>query len=426
MSALPKTAVDENERDLEIARYLFDEVAARTRDVQGVSRPAFSTIETETLRFLEEFARKEGLAVWYDAGLNANFSLPCDRDAERYVVVGSHVDSVPFGGNFDGLAGVVAGLVCLLRAHRRGERFAKPVHVLAMRGEESAWFGPCYIGSKVLTGTLLDAELNARHKGDGRTLEAHMADTGLPVDRIRTHVPLVDLSRIEAYLELHIELGPLLIGKSIPAAVVSGIRGNFRHRNVRCIGEAGHSGAVPRAFRRDPVLAMADLLVRLDESWSTILNMGDDLVLTSGMVGTDPANHAMSRIPDEISFSLDVRSQSAKTLDDMRRLLHAEMRQVEKERKVRFELDDEMRVEPALCDPALVEGLKAAMERIGQEPFVMPSGGGHDAAVFSAAGVPSAMVFVRNSNGSHNPDEAMELADFLAATDIVHEFLLRP
>ena len=154
--------------------------------------------------------------------------------------------------------------------------------------------------------------------------------------------------------------------------------------------------------------------------------MGDDLVLTSGMVGTDPANHAMSRIPDEISFSLDVRSQSAKTLDDMRRLLHAEMRQVEKERKVRFELDDEMRVEPALCDPALVEGLKAAMERIGQEPFVMPSGGGHDAAVFSAAGVPSAMVFVRNSNGSHNPDEAMELADFLAATDIVHEFLLRP
>ncbi len=426
MSALPKTAVDEHERDLEIARYLFDEVAARTRDVQGVSRPAFSTIETETLRFLEEFARKEGLAVWYDAGLNANFSLPCDRDAERYVVVGSHVDSVPFGGNFDGLAGVVAGLVCLLRAHRRGERFAKPVHVLAMRGEESAWFGPCYIGSKVLTGTLLDAELNARHKGDGRTLEAHMADTGLPVDRIRTHVPLVDLSRIEAYLELHIEQGPLLIGKSIPAAVVSGIRGNFRHRNVRCIGEAGHSGAVPRAFRRDPVLAMADLLVRLDESWSTILNMGDDLVLTSGMVGTDPANHAMSRIPDEISFSLDVRSQSAKTLDDMRRLLHAEMRQVEKERKVRFELDDEMRVEPALCDPALVEGLKAAMERIGQEPFVMPSGGGHDAAVFSAAGVPSAMVFVRNSNGSHNPDEAMELADFLAATDIVHEFLLRP
>lgn len=425
MTALRERKADDRALDLETARFLFEEIAARTRDAQGVTRPAFSPVETRTLRFLEEFARENGLAVWYDAGLNANFSLPADRDAARYVVVGSHVDSVPFGGNFDGLAGVVAGLICLTRAQRRGERFASPVHVLAMRGEESAWFGPCYIGSKALTGTLAAAELKAQHKGDGRPLDAHMADTGLPMEKVRAGLPLADLSAIEAYLELHIEQGPLLIGKAIPAAIVSGIRGNFRHRNVRCIGEAGHSGAVPRAYRRDAVLAMADLLVRLDESWSTILNMGDDLVLTAGMVATDPERHAMSKIPEEVGFSLDIRSQSARTLDDMRRLLQAEMRQVEKERKVRFELDEEMRVEPALCDPALVEGLKAAMERIGQEPFVMPSGGGHDAAVFSAAGVPSAMVFVRNSNGSHNPDEAMELADFLAATDVVHEFLLR-
>ncbi len=252
-----------------------------------------------------------------------------------------------------------------------------------------------------------------------------MADAGIAMEPVRGRQPLIDLSAIEAYLELHIEQGPLLIGKEIPAAVVSGIRGNFRHRRVRCIGEAGHSGAVPKAYRRDAVLAMADLLVRLDESWSTILNMGDDLVLTSGMVGTDPERHAMSKIPEEVSFSLDIRSQSPRTLDDMRRLLQAEMQQVEKDRKVRFELDEEMRVEPAMCDPELVEGLKAAMARVGQEPFIMPSGGGHDAAVFSAAGVPSAMVFVRNSNGSHNPQEAMELADFIAATDIVHEFLTR-
>ncbi len=423
MTALRKPVDDAS--DIEIARFLFDEIAARTQDIEGVSRPAFSSIETETLRFLEEFARQHGLAVWYDAGLNARFSLPADKDATRYVLVGSHVDSVPFGGNFDGLAGVVAGLLCLLRAHRSGERFAHPVHVLAMRGEESAWFGPCYIGSKALTGTLAASELKAAHKSDGRTLDDHMADIGLPMEQVRAATPLMDLSQVEAYIELHIEQGPLLVGKGIPAAVVSGIRGNFRHQRVRCIGEAGHSGAVPRAFRRDPVLAMADLMVRLDESWSTILNMGDDLVLTSGMVGTDPAQHAMSKIPEEVGFSLDVRSQSAKTLNDMRRLLHAEMQQVEKERRIRFELDEEMRVEPALCAPHLVEGLKAAMERVGQEPFVMPSGGGHDAAVFAAAGVPSGMVFVRNSNGSHNPQEAMELSDFIAATDIVHEFLKR-
>lgn len=416
-------ATDE-ETELELANRLFAEIAALSADDKGVSRPAFSDIETRTLAHLEAFARNEGLSVWYDDGGNAKFALPEDADAGRYVIVGSHVDSVPQGGNFDGLAGVMAGLMCLIRAHRAGARFARPVHVLAMRAEESPWFGPCYIGSKILTGTLRADELAARHKADHRPMSSHMADLGLPVDCIERGEPLTDLAAIEAYIELHIEQGPLLVGKDIPAAVVSGIRGNLRHREVCCRGEEGHSGAVPRAFRKDPVLAMADLLVRLDESWSTILNMGDDLVLTSGMVGTDPKSHAMTRIPDAVTFSLDIRSQSAATLDAMRDLLRAEMLQVERERKVRFELDAEMRVEPARCDPELVERLKAAMAAVGQEPFVMASGGGHDAAVFSAAGIPAAMVFVRNRNGSHNPAESMELADFVAGTDIVHAFLM--
>lgn len=403
---------------------LFDELAGRTRDVEGVSRPAFSSIESETLEFLANFARKQGLAVWYDAGCNANFSLPEDHDAERFRVVGSHVDTVPYGGNFDGLAGVLTGIACLVRARNTGDRFARPLHVLAMRGEESAWFGPCYIGSKALTGALSEAELNATHKEDGRTLGEHMADIGLPLEDIRRKTPLIDVSAIEAFIELHIEQGPLLIGKNIPAAIVSGIRGNIRHRSVRCIGETGHSGAVPRAYRRDPVLAMADLLVRLDENWSTILAKGDDLVVTSGIVATDPQRHAMTRIADSISFSLDIRSQSVHTLNEMRSLLRNEIRQVEKDRKVRFELGGEMRVEPALCDAGLVEELKTAMRRAGQAPFVMPSGGGHDAAVFAAAGVPCAMVFVRNRNGSHNPHEAMDLADFAAATDVIYSYLI--
>lgn len=410
--------------DLATAQDIFVQIARMTADIEGVSRPAFSEVETRTLKYLEELALRNGLEVWYDAGCNANFSLPGDRDADRFIIVGSHVDSVPQGGNYDGLAGIVAGLLCLLRARRTGVRFAQAVHVLAMRGEESAWFGPCYIGSKALTGTLSKSEMSARHKGDDRTLESHMAEIGLPVEQIGAGKPLVDLDRIIAYLELHIEQGPLLIGKNIPAAVVSGIRGNIRYRSIRCHGEAGHSGAVPKAYRRDPVLALADLLVRLDESWTMILNKGDDLVLTSGIVETDPKRHAMSRIPDMVTFSLDIRSQRTETLNEMRKLLISEMREIERDRKVRFELGEEMHVEPALCDKELVVRLQHAMRVVGLEPFVMASGGGHDAAVFGNAGIPSAMVFVRNRNGSHNPQEAMELPDFLAGTDIVFQFLL--
>ncbi len=405
------------------AARIFDDVAAFSADKTGISRPAFSSIETKTLKYLEDYARKQGLSVDYDAGQNAVFALPQDEQASKYVLVGSHVDSVPNGGNFDGLAGVIAGLLCLARAKHHGVQFSRPVKVIAMRAEESAWFGPCYIASKALLGKLEDDELSTLHKGDGRELGAHMADIGIDMNRVRQHKPLIDSDRIDAYIELHIEQGPLLIEKDMPAAVVSGIRGNIRHKKIRCIGEPGHSGAVPRAYRKDPVLAMADLLSRLDDSWLTILQKGQDLVLTSGMVGTDPEKHALSRIPDLVDFSLDFRSQSAEALDSMRDLLKQEMRTVERERGVRFEVDTELHTAPALCDGGIVDGLSASMASVNLNPFTMPSGGGHDAAVFANAGIPAAMIFVRNKNGSHNPDEAMEIPDLIVGTNIIYNYL---
>ncbi|WP_153769946.1 Zn-dependent hydrolase [Labrenzia sp. CE80] len=406
------------------AARLFDDVAAFSADTAGVSRPAFSPTETQTLQYLENYARGQGLCVNYDAGKNAVFSLPEDADANKFILVGSHVDSVPNGGNYDGLAGVVAGLLCLARAKNEGIGFAKPVKVIALRAEESAWFGPCYIASKALLGQLADSELSAVHQGDGRNLGAHMSEIGINMNRVRQHKPLMDPDNIERYIELHIEQGPLLIEKNLPAAVVSGIRGNIRYKKIRCVGEAGHSGAVPRAYRKDPVLAMADLLTRLDESWLAILQKGEDLVLTSGMVSTDPAKHALTRIPDQVDFSLDFRSQSADALEAMRDLLRDEIRSVERERGVKFELDPELYTAPALCDEKMVDALSNSMAKVNLKPFSMPSGGGHDAAVFANAGIPSAMVFVRNRNGSHNPDEVMEIPDLIAGTNIIFEYLI--
>ena len=406
------------------AEEVFAAIAKMSQDKAGVSRPAFSVTETATLHYLEDVAVQAGLATSYDAGQNLVMTLPEDAEAEKFVLVGSHVDSVPMGGNFDGLAGVVAGLICLVRARTRGARFARPVKVIAMRGEESAWFGPCYIASKALMGVLGDAERNSLHKGDGRSLDHHMESVGIDMASVRAGKPLMNTDDILEYIELHIEQGPLLIGKDLPAAVVSGIRGNFRHNAINCIGEPGHSGAVPRAFRKDPVLAMADLLSRLDEAWLSILQKGGDLVMTSGVVHTDAEKNALSRIPDHVDFSLDIRSQSQETLDGMRQMLTDEMAQISRDRKVEFELDGANVTAPALMSETVVTGLKTAMERLGLEPMVMASGGGHDAAVFANAGVPSAMVFVRNRNGSHNPDEAMEIDDFLVGTSIIYEHLM--
>lgn len=424
MTALPDmihNLITKDEQSL--AARIFDDIAKMSPDSAGVSRPAYSAKETEVLCYLEDLGISEGLSVTYDAGQNAVFSLPEDAAAEKFVLVGSHVDSVPMGGNYDGLAGVAAGLICLIRARRSGQSFARPVKVIAMRGEESAWFGPCYIASKALMGSLGKAEWESLHKDDGRTLQAHMDTIGVDMERVCKGIPLLEADRVLEYIELHIEQGPLLIGKNMSMAIISGIRGNFRHKKIRCIGEAGHSGAVPRAYRKDPVLAMADLLTRLDESWLTILQKGGDMVMTSGIVTTDPEKNAMTRIPDEVSFSLDIRSQDAGVLENMRVLLREEIDQVARERRVRFELESENATAPALMDTRVVKGLTGAMERLGLEPFVMASGGGHDAAVFANAGVPTAMVFVRNQNGSHNPDEAMEIDDFLVATSVIYEHL---
>lgn len=418
-------ATSEIQSDLQgsMAR-IFEDVAAMSPDVEGVTRPAFSATETEVLDYLTQFAQEAGLVVETDKGQNRLFCLPEDSQAGRWVLVGSHVDSVPSGGNFDGLAGVAAGLYCLLRAKDEGRSFARPVKVIAMRAEESAWFGPCYIASKALTGTLSAQEIDAAHKGDGRSMAEHMQDIGIDSAAVRSQTPLCDLEQIIAYIELHIEQGPLLIEKGLPAAAVSGIRGNLRHKNVRCIGEAGHSGAVPRAYRHDAVLAMSDLLSRLDESWQTILHKGEDLVLTAGMVATDPSTHALSRIPEQVSFSLDIRSQSSAVLDQMRDLLAEEMQTVGRERGVQFLPGVEDRTEPALMDRVLVSGLSSSLSNVGLEPFVMPSGGGHDAAVFANAGIPSGMIFVRNKNGSHNPREHMELEDFMIAAGVMYDYLM--
>ncbi|WP_422071771.1 Zn-dependent hydrolase [Tranquillimonas rosea] len=423
MSAAPEAAALADDAGRELAMRIFDGVAALSPDREGVSRPAFSDKETEILEHLAALAVDEGLSIGWDAGSNLWIALPEDADAPGASVVGSHVDSVPMGGNFDGLAGVAAGLVCLIRARRAGRRFARPVQVLAMRGEESAWFGPCYNASKALTGVLSAAEIDSPHKGDGRPMGAHMADIGIDMDRVRAGEPLLPEGRMRDYLELHIEQGPLLIEKGLSVAAVSAIRGNFRHRAVRCIGEAGHSGAVPRAYRHDPVLAMADLLSRLDESWLAILQQGGDLVLTAGMVNTDPERSAMSRIADEVTFSLDVRSQDTEVLDNMRTLLRDEIAEVERARGVRFELGDEVAVAPGAMAADRVSALQDAMSGLGLDPFVMPSGGGHDAAIFAQSGIPSAMLFVRNRNGSHNPNEAMEIDDFLVAVAVIDAYL---
>ena len=414
------------EERLRFASQIFEELKSLSGDGPGISRETYGSGETSAMEYCVELAKKEGLSYWFDEAANMVIELPGKDSKAPFIICGSHLDSVPQGGNYDGAAGVVAGLIALIRMKRDGEIPPRSIRVMALRGEESAWFGQCYLGSSALFGQLTKLDTERRHRTSGKPLRDYMKDVNVNVKRILSGEPLLDVSSIAAYLELHIEQGPVMVARDMPVAVVTGLRGNIRHQDIVCKGEAGHAGAVPRWLRHDAVLATADLLHRYDSHWAALQERGLDLVLTAGILNTNSSDHAMSRIPGECHFSLEIRSQSIDTLEAFYQLLRSEAESVERERGVKFQFDNRSLAAPAVLDQRWINHLLDCCKAKGLNSEAIASGAGHDAAVFANSGVPSAMIFVRNENGSHNPNESMEIEDFMYGVDVLYEALLNP
>jgi N-carbamoyl-L-amino-acid hydrolase len=407
------------------AERLFAELRRATGDGVGVSRESYGPGEQAAMDLVKSWAEAHRIATRWDAAANLVMTLEGEAAEKPAILCGSHLDSVPQGGNYDGAAGVVAGLLCLARLRDAGIVPPRTIRVMALRGEESAWFGKANIGSSALFGGLTEEDLATTSRGSGATLGDSMRAHGADLARIARGESLLDPPSVARYFELHIEQGPVMVATGIPTAIVTGIRGNIRHKSIVCVGEAGHSGAVPRWLRRDAVFAMAELVTHLDEHWQALLERGLDLVVTTGIVATNPAEHAMSRIPGEVSFSLEVRSQSRETLEAFYHLMRTECRTIGAARKVEFRFDRRIDSLPARMDEGLVQALVALSQRLGLPAKTLPSGAGHDAAIFANAGIPSAMIFVRNAHGSHNPREAMELTDFIKGADLLYHALLQ-
>ena len=409
--------------DRALALHLFEELRRATTDGVGITRESYGPGEQKAATILKGAAEACGLKIEWDAAANMLITLPGRAPDGPFVLCGSHLDSVPQGGNFDGAAGVVAGLMCLARMRRENVSPRRAVKVIALRGEESAWFGKTYIGSSALFGQLTADDLALTHRATGRALADYMREAGADIERIARGEKLLDPKAVDVYFELHIEQGPVMVARGLPTAVVTGIRGNIRHKTVTCVGEAGHSGAVPRWLRRDAVFATAELVTHLDEHWRILLERGLDLVITTGIIGTNPEAHAISRIPGEAHFSFEVRSQNAETLEAFYHLMRTECRNIASSRKVEFHFDRRLDSQPARMSERWIETLKAISARLNLPTETVPSGAGHDAAVFANAGVPSAMIFIRNENGSHNPREAMEIDDFLGGVELLYHAL---
>ena len=401
---------------------LFAELRALSIDGEGVTRAAYAASETAALNFIAAVAERFGLEVARDQAANLVVTLPHQDPSAPCILVGSHLDSVPSGGNYDGAAGVIAGILCLIRFRLLQQRPASNVKVLALRAEESPWFDTACLGSRALFGELTD-DLSRRHRVTGLTLKEHLESVGAAIGPIASGQRLLSDADVESYYELHIEQGPVMIERDVPVAVVSGIRGILRLPAITCVGEEGHSGAVPRELRRDAVSAVVALLHRMDEHWVKLIDDRHDLVITSGVLSTNPRHHSPSRIAGDVTFSLDIRSLNGSTLQRVQTILRDEMQGLERDRGVSFAIGTEYLTPPAAMDARLRDHLMRTARRHGIPAIEIPSGSGHDAMVFARNGIPSAMIFVRNQRGSHNPLEAMEISDFLLASDLLYRAL---
>jgi len=418
MSSSPSAVPTPLELSAEIARAarLFDQLRAGSADPPGVSRASWGPGEQMAHDLARGWADEIGLECSVDFAGNLYMTLPGRDRSAPCIMFGSHMDAVPHGGNFDGAAGVVSGLVSLAWLRRSAVVPRMDVTVMAIRGEELSWFPAPYLGSRMAFGRVEPEVVDSVVRFDSaRTLAEHMRELGFDPEAVRAGQRHLDPSRIAAFIEVHIEQGPHLVDIGRRCAVVTGIRGNRRYKHGRALGQYGHAGGVPRLARRDALLAAVEWANGVEAHWKAFEAAGRDLVCTIGQFHTDAAHHTMTKIPGEVRFSLDIRSYDDAVLADLHAALSADASRISEARGVALELGPYTKAAAAVMDPALVALARRKASELGIDAPDMASGAGHDCMIFAAEGVRCAMVFIRNDHGSHNADEAMELDDFAEA-----------
>jgi N-carbamoyl-L-amino-acid hydrolase len=369
----------------------------------GITRPSYGYMESKAMLVVASRAKKMDLMVHWDHAGNLHVVKP---GTEPGVITGSHLDSVPNGGKYDGVAGVAAGLCAMINANT-----PRQLRLIVFRGEESAWFGKCYLGSTAL---FKEPDLSLRHK-DGDTLATKLRllrEQGFAEAGSASFRPENTLR----FLEVHIEQGPVLHKANCAIGIVTSIRGNYRYQNCTITGEPGHSGTTPMNMRKDSVMAFACLMHHIEES----LRLYPHIVATCGVVGTDTVRHAMSVIPDLVKFSFEFRGSNLLAMQEFASAFQNISANIAEARGTSIELGTPSITEPVMLDSRLFKKLQVIASRYTATPHI-PSGAGHDAAVFQQNGIPTGMIFVRNEHGSHNPQESMRVEDLLIATEVLRD-----
>lgn len=361
-------------------------------------------------RELESWLNALGAKVTLDAAGNLRGFYAGEQPAAPRVLVGSHLDTVPNAGAYDGVLGVVLA-VTLLEA-LEGRRLPFGIEVIGFSEEEGVRFGTPFIGSRALVGGL-DEELLNRKDANGITVRTVIENFGLN-SRETPRAALKDDTL--AYLEFHIEQGPVLESLELPLGVVEAIAGQTR-MELCFLGRANHAGTTPMHLRHDALAAAAEWIVAVERTGQS----DPTLVATVGRIETKPG--ATNVVAGEARVTLDVRHKS----DDVRKrateILMRQAREIAERRGLSLRRSEFLNQKAVDMDPFLVRQIEEAVRKTGRKPHRMVSGAGHDAMIL-AEKIPAAMIFLRSPGGiSHDPAESVLSEDVEKALECGLYFL---
>jgi N-carbamoyl-L-amino-acid hydrolase len=394
------------------------ELQQLTGDENGAQRVAWTETWERARQWLREKVAGTGAEEMVDAAGNQWFTVP--GESERAVLIGGHIDSVPNGGWLDGALNVVAG-VEVLRRIAEDESPPVTIRLVNWADEEGARFGRSLFGSSAAAGSMADQdELRARHDANGIALPDALHEHGVELDRALD--ARTELEGAAAYLELHIEQGPVLESLDLPLGVVLGTFGVERHQ-VTFRGQAAHAGSTPMDKRRDALAGAAKLELEVRE---IAKRTGEGAVCTVGGVITKPG--IVTSVVETAECLLDQRHLDAAKLAEMLSNAEAASRRFAHEEDIDVAWERIWNIEPILFDERLIELADESIREVSGTSHRLPSGPLHDAAEVARAGVPTVMLFVQSLRGlSHTKledtkEEHLELAvralDRLAAKTI--------
>lgn len=381
----------------------------------GSRRPGFSLLEREAKNHVVQWMKEAGLEVREDGAGNLFGKLNGLDPNAKTIMSGSHVDTVPNGGHFDGTIGVLSALEVAQAWKETGYAPEKSFEVACFSDEEGSRFNGGLTGSEALVGDTDMEEMIKKIDYDGRLFEEVIADVGLTVagyaDAKR------DLSELETFVEVHIEQGKKLEKEDLPCGIVSGIAGPHWLK-VTYKGLAGHAGNTPMDDRKDAMVAASKFILKVSELPRKV---NETSVATVGNIEVKP--NGTNVIPGEVILYVDIRDIAFDSREKLINNIIEAGKEVAGSSDVDFSYEHVHDVPPVPIPEERQNLLKEAIKEQGIKPYLLPSGAGHDAMIIGQY-IPSAMIFVQSKDGiSHNPAEWSNLNDCVQAVHVLKAYI---